>query len=208
MIKGFIFDLDGTLYQRSNMLYREMSSLIRQWFINQLEVKECDADIFFNKLKILYPSALQAVKEFNLNVHSFHECTFDKLKPELYLHEDKNLIHVLSSLSGKKFLVTLSSKKHSEKVMKILGVKKFFSEIYIPDVNWYTYRKIDVYDMICKKYNLLPNEICVIGDDYTVDLEDACGKGYMCVLINNVCNKEIKSIQNINSLLKIIENES
>lgn len=88
------------------------------------------------------------------------------------------------------------------------STKKFFSEIYIPDVNWYTYRKIDVYDMICKKYNLLPNEICVIGDDYIVDLEDACGKGYMCVLINNVCNKEIKSIQNINSLLKIIENES
>lgn len=207
MIKGFIFDLDGTLYQRSNMLYKKMSMMIRQWFVHQLEIKDCDEKVFFDKLKIFYPSALQAIEKFNLNIQSFHECVFNKLEPELYLSKDENLISTLSSLCGKKFLVTLSSQNHSKKVIEILGIRKFFSEIYNPGVNWHTSQKIDVYDMICKKYNFLPNEVCVVGDNYIVDLRDAHNKGYVCVLIDNTYG-EIKNIQSIKSLLKIVKNEN
>lgn len=206
MIKGFIFDLDGTLYQRSNMLYKKMSLMIRQWFIDRLKVKDCDENIFFDELKVSYPSALQAIEKFNLDVHSFHECVFSKLEPELYLCKDENLISTLSSLSGRKFLVTLSSQNYSEKVMEILGIRKFFSEIYNPGVNWHTSQKIDVYDVICKKYNFLPNEVCVVGDNYIVDLKDAHNKGYICVLIDNTY-REIQKIQNLKSLLKIVKNE-
>jgi FMN phosphatase YigB (HAD superfamily) len=203
MIKGIIFDLDGTLYQRSNMLYKKMSLLIRQWFINQLNIPHGEEDIFFEKLRVSYPSALEAIEKFGLSIYSFHDCVFDKLEPELYLSKDDRLIEILSILSGNKFLVTLSSQNHYEKVLNILGIQGFFKEIYNPGIKWQTCHKIDVYNTICKKYDYAPDEVCVVGDNYIVDLKDAHDKGYLCVLVNEV-NGVIHTIQNINLLLNLI----
>ena len=195
----FIFDLDGTLYPRSNGLYFAMSSLIRDWFKNQLNISDTNADRFFDDLRRTHPSALEAIQEYGLSLPSFHSYVFGKLNPDAYLVENKRLQLMLGGLAGDKFIVTLSSREYSERVLRVLGISHCFSEIYNPGTNWHTSLKIDIYEEIRKNCGLFPGEICIVGDNYEVDLETAYNKGYRCVLLSGKKGK-IQTIRNIENL--------
>ena len=203
MIRAFIFDLDGTLYPRSNSLYCAMSALIRNWCKSQLRISDEDAGRFFEVLKHAYPSALEAIQEYGLSLKSFHECVFGNLNPSVYLKEDKNLQWIFSKLSGKKFLVTLSSREYSKRVLGVLGVRQRFSGIYNPGVNWHTCRKVDAYEAIRLKCRLIPSEVCIVGDNYEVDLKVAHAEGYQCVLLSD-SDGEVPTIKSIEKLLDVI----
>ena len=196
MIKIFIFDLDGTLYSSKSDLYVVMSKLIRDWFIVQFDVKEDYEKIFFENLKCSHPSAIEAIYKYELSIKNFHEHVFEDLNPDLYLSEDKQLQYILSNLSGHKFLVTLSSQKYSRKVLDALGISQYFFRIYNPGINWHTCKKVDVYEMIRKEFKLASNELCIIGDNYAVDIADAKILGYKCILLSDNVT-DIPTITNI-----------
>jgi FMN phosphatase YigB (HAD superfamily) len=180
-----------------------MSALIQGWFKSQLRISDECADRFFETLRHTYPSALEAIKEYGLSLKSFHRCVFGNLNPSLYLKEDKNLQWIFSRLPGNKFLVTLSSRDYSERVLGVLGVRQHFSGIYNPGVNWHTCRKIDAYEAIRLKCGLLPSEVCIVGDNYEVDLKSARLERYLCVLLSD-SDGEVPTIKNIEKLLDVI----
>jgi len=203
MIRAFIFDLDGTLYPKSCLLYFEMSRLIKNWFLIQLKIGEREAVEFFDGLKLAYPNALEAIQAYGLSLPSFHRFVFGGLSPDEHLREDREIQRLLSILSGQKFLVTFSSHDYSLRVLRVIGVDQFFSEIYNPGVNWFTCQKIDAYETIRIKYGLRPEEICIVGDNYEVDLRRAKEMGYGCVLISE--GREKVSVPSITQLPSIIE---
>jgi FMN phosphatase YigB (HAD superfamily) len=181
-----------------------MSALIRNWFKSQLRISDECADRFFETLRYTYPSALEAIEEYGLSLKSFHRCVFGNLKPNLHLKKDKNLQRTFSKLLGKKFLVTLSSEEYSKRMLEVLGVGQHFSGIYNPGVNWHTCRKVDVYEAIRHEYGLFPSEICIVGDNYVVDLEAAYKEGYVCVLLSD-SHGGVIAINSIEKLPGIID---
>lgn len=184
MIRAFIFDLDGTLYPKSDNLYMAMSSSITRWFKKHLAARSEDFANFYEEMKQLYPSPLGAIQAFGLDVDSYEKEVFEEIDPKHYLFEDASVKSTFSLLAGKKFLVTLSSRSHTEKVLHALEVGQYFSEIYNPGNNWNTCNKIDAYEKIRTECELSPEEICVVGDSYLVDLQDAEMAGYVCILVS------------------------
>lgn len=203
MIQTFIFDLDGTLYPKNSDLYLIMSSLITKWFKTYLKVSNDDFIEFYENMKQNYPNPLEAIQVFGLSTASYYQEVFKGINPKHYLLEDVDVKYTLSRLLGKKFLVTLSSRGHAEKVLQALSVNQYFSEIYNPGVNWHTYHKIDVYEKIRKECKLSANEICVIGDDYAVDIETAKNAGYSCVLVSKNKHMTVPTISTIRQLLSL-----
>ncbi|PIS35008.1 MAG: hypothetical protein COT36_04635 [Parcubacteria group bacterium CG08_land_8_20_14_0_20_38_56] len=194
-IVAIIFDLDGTLYPRNSPLYQSMSLLIRQWFRIQLGTDDTD---HYERMKRMYPSPLEAIQVFELDIASFHKDVFDRLNPELYLTENTKLQNLLELLPGKKFVVTLSSYKYAERVLKILGVRHFFSDIIVNSGSWHTSTKIDAYETIRQTNNWKPTEIYVVGDDPYVDLQDAYVAGYRCINVSD--SIKLLGITTINTL--------
>src|SRR3989344_4050516 len=201
MIKAFIFDLDGTLYPKTNALYREMSSLIRQWFQNQLYIRDEDMERYYERLNRTHPSPLGAIHALGLSLVSFHREVFGRLAPERHLVEDTLLQEVFSRLSGEKFIVTLSSRQHALKVLDTLRVSQYFSDIVVQGVNWRTRSKLDAYEAIRKSNKWLPSEMCVVGDDPAVDLKEAYTVGYRCVAVSY--DRQPSGIGSIDTILKL-----
>lgn len=201
MLRAFIFDLDGTLYLKNSELYQAMSALIRKWFKTHLKISDKDMNGFYDQMKQTFPNVLEAIQSFGLSLDCYHREVFGTLEPDNYLCEDKELQHVLHNLYGNKFLVTQSSLVHAEKVLRALGISQFFPEIYTPERNWNTYRKVDVYQRICKEQGLLSEEVCVVGDNYTVDIEPARDAGFSCILISENDRDDVCTISSVIHLL-------
>ncbi len=207
MIKAFIFDLDGTLYPKANPLYKAMSSLIKQWFQNQLQVRDEDINEYYELLKQIHPSPLGAIQAFGLSVASYHKTVFEGLTPEHHLTEDTSIQEVLSKLPGKKFLVTLSSQEYAVKVLNVLGVSQYFSDIYIRGLNWHTCNKLDAYEAIREANGWRSAEVCVVGDDLLVDLKDAQAAGYWYVMVSDIQLSGIKTISTLAELPTVIQSD-
>jgi hypothetical protein len=108
-------------------------------------------------------------------------------------------------------LVTQSSREHAERVLKALNVRQFFSGIYVYGLNWHSRRKIDAYEMIRQRNGWKPAQMCVIGDNLIVDLQDAYTIGYTCVAVSDcptIGISSVKSIREIPTLLGFSEDNS
>lgn len=200
MLKAYIFDLDGTLYPRTDPLYRAMSSLTKAWFQNQLKISNDCLEGFYAQLQELYPSPLQAIKAHQLDILSYHEEVFGRLSPERFLTRDEDVRRALKSLKGKRFLVTLASTSYAVRVLDTLGLRDLFSEIHAPGPSWDTDKKIDAYCGISQAHGFAPSEVCVIGDNLLIDLQDAFVAGYKCLL---VAEHQSPAITTVNAIPQI-----
>ena len=202
MIKTFIFDLDGTLYPRTSPLFAAMSFSIKQWFQDQLKIKNEDMDSWYEQQKLEHPTPLGTIQSFGLSAASFHQEVFEKLNPGLYLEKDIMLEKMLSQLSGNKFVVTLSQYEHAVKVLNALGIQDCFSDILVHDRNWHTNSKLDAYEIIRKANNLIREEVCIIGDNPFIDLQEAHEVEYKCVAVSD---SSLAYGKTINTLIELID---
>jgi len=206
MIKAYIFDLDGTLHSRTGSLYKAMSSRIKWWFHHHLHLGDIDMDKYIDELKKRYPAPFEAMQAFGLSIDSFHQEVFSELRPEEHLVAEEALRIGLLGLSGEKFLVTLASRDYASRVLRTLGIEELFSEVFTYGANWNTRNKFDAYEEIRLTRGLEASEVCVVGDNYQVDLRDAKDKGYYCVEISergpNMDAQILRSVANLPELIR------
>ncbi len=204
MLKAFIFDLDGTLYPRANPLYRAMSSLSKAWFQSQLEISDDRLEWFYEQLQELYPSPLQAIRAYQLSTLSYHQGVFDRLAPERFLVRDECVRHALENLKGNRFLVTLAPRSYAIRALDALGLRDLFAEICAPGPSWGKDKKIDAYHGISQTRRLIPTEVCVIGDDIRIDLQEAFVAGYRCILVAEHKSSEIVTVSEISQINTVL----
>lgn len=191
----YIFDLDGTLYEKSNPITEIIDKNIEKYIMQHAHITSNE----YYALEIQIPDLLAALKILEIDKNDFYSNIYKNIVYGQYIHPDIKLKEMLNELNGQKIICTNSSKEHTINILKSLNIQNSFHEIYSnEDFNC----KKDIYTMVIDKYKILPSNVFVIGDDYDVDLKPA-------ELLNcNVIHVNEKSnVKNCYDAIKIINKE-
>jgi len=196
-IKTIIFDLDDTLIKTSKLYNHardEFSSLMQELGFNSEEslIKLDEVDINYIKeygfVKERYPLSLGKTYEY------FSQKNGKEINPELKKKIEEigwqvfrqipelvdGVYQVLEILSKKYFLIlaTLGDPQVQEEKVRVSGLKKYFSEVYI-----LKHKNVEEYQNILREHNLDKKDTWIIGNSVRSDLNPGLKLGINCILI-------------------------
>ncbi len=173
MIKGLIFDLDGTLV-RLPIRYNLIQENLKTFFQTKEEFKPLIPSIIDkssgNSLKI--KNAFQSLcKEETLAAKNLE-----------IISDAKNILEYFKSKNYLLGLITMQCKKAAKIAISKLDLpENFFSNIISRDES---YDRLEQIQKTIQIFNLNPNEILVVGDRIN-DIESAKKAGCHCILSNS-----------------------
>ena len=203
-MKAIIFDCDGTLYCKNNLLLNLIDKRTDD-FLYRHTVEDT------KMLEKSIPNILEALNCLSLKRDEFISFVYDGLKYEKYLNDDQELKKLLIQIAYSKFVVSLSPRKHLNLVMKQLDIISLFTEVFsICDTTHLTEKK-NIYISILEQYKLKAKDVICVGDSYDVDLIQAQQLGMTAFLINQGLDHHddkggIKIFNDIKICLKYIIN--
>ena len=196
-IKTIIFDLDDTLIKTSKLYNHardEFSSLMQELGFNSEEslIKLDEVDINYIKeygfVKERYPFSLGKTYEY------FSQKNGKEINPELKKKIEElgwevfrqvpelvdGVYRVLDILSKKYFLIlaTLGDPQVQEEKVRVSGLKKYFSEIYV-----LKHKNVEEYQNILTEHNLNKKDTWIVGNSVRSDLNPGLKLGINCILI-------------------------
>jgi len=196
-IKTVIFDLDDTLIKTSKLYNHardEFSSLMQELGFNSEEslIKLDEVDINYIKeygfVKERYPLSLGKTYEY------FSQKNGKEINPELKKKIEEigwqvfrqipelvdGVYQVLETLSKKYFLIlaTLGDPQVQEEKVRVSGLKKYFSEVYV-----LKHKNVEEYQNILTEHNLNKKDTWIIGNSVRSDLNPGLKLGINCILI-------------------------
>ena len=176
MIRGIIFDLDGTLIQLP-IDYTKIQKNLKEFFHTS------------DDLKPLIPTIIESSK----NDESKIKYSFDMIcKEEILASENlkimDNAIEILKFLKSKNFvlsLVTMQCKDALEQILQKMQISDIFDSIISRDENFERQRQIEI---SLKNMTLESSEVLMVGDRIH-DIESAKNVGCVPVLKINTIEK-------------------
>ena len=176
MIKGIVFDLDGTLIQLP-IDYKKIQKNLKEFFN------------ISNELKPLIPTIIKLSK----NDQNKIKVSFDLICKEEILASDNfktmnNALETLIFLKSKNLslcLVTMQCKDALEKVLQKLQISDLFDSVISRDESFDRQKQIE---LSLQNIVLTPSEILVVGDRIH-DIESAKKIGCMPILKINEIEK-------------------
>mgnify|MGYP005641101375 FL=1 len=176
MIKGIVFDLDGTLIQLP-IDYKKIQKNLKEFFN------------ISNELKPLIPTIIKLSK----NDQNKIKVSFDLICKEEILASDNfktmnNALETLDFLKSKNLslcLVTMQCKDALEKVLQKLQISDLFDSVISRDESFDRQKQIE---LSLQNIVLTPSEILVVGDRIH-DIESAKKIGCMPILKINEIEK-------------------
>lgn len=128
-----LFDLDNCLYSKNRGIVSEMGDKIQAYFAHSLELSEKEAKELHRDYLVNYGLALKGlIKHHKIDPMHYNRFVDDSLPLENLLHDDKELQQMLSRIDQSRYrmwIVTNAYIKHATRVLKILGVERFFEGI-------------------------------------------------------------------------------
>ena len=195
MIKGIVFDLDGTLIQLP-IDYKKIQKNLKEFFN------------ISNELKPLIPTIIKLSKNDQNKIRT----SFDLICKEEILASDNfktmnNALETLKFFKSKNLslcLVTMQCKDALEKVLQKLQIPDLFDSIISRDESFDRQNQIE---LSLKNITLKPSEVLVVGDRIH-DIESAKKIGCMPILKINEIEKippfPCKIIKNLIELKTIV----
>ena len=176
MIKGIVFDLDGTLIQLP-IDYKKIQKNLKEFFN------------ISNELKPLIPTIIKLSKNDQNKIRT----SFDLICKEEILASDNfktmnNALETLDFLKSKNLslcLVTMQCKDALEKVLQKLQISDLFDSVISRDESFDRQKQIE---LSLQNIVLTPSEILVVGDRIH-DIESAKKIGCMPILKINEIEK-------------------
>lgn len=195
MIKGIVFDLDGTLIQLP-INYQKIQKNLKEFFN------------ISNELKPLIPTIIKLSK----NDQNKIKTSFDLICKEEILASDNfktmnNALETLNFLKSKNLslcLVTMQCKDALEKVLQKLQILDLFDSVISRDESFDRQKQIE---LSLQNIALKPSEVLVVGDRIH-DIESAKKIGCVPILKINEIEKippfQCKIIKNLIELKTIV----
>lgn len=190
MIKGVLFDLDGTLLDRDEsvkMFINEQYDRLENVVGHIPKAKYVTRFIELDNRGYMWKDKVyqQIVEEFKITSTSWEELLQD------YVNEFKyhcvpfpNLINMLEKLKSNNYtlgMITNGKGQFQMDNIEALGIKKYFDSILVSE--WEGLKKPDpqIFKRALEQLKLLPNESVFVGDHPTNDVQAAQNVGMKAI---------------------------
>ncbi|MBO7053227.1 MAG: HAD hydrolase-like protein [Alphaproteobacteria bacterium] len=191
-----ISDLDGTLYSKNIGLTNQIDNLASAFLSNATGMDSRQLSQF----ELAHPNILDALNYFGIDKQTYYNNVHNKLDYSA-LHPDLALNNLLTSKNINLFVVSFSPKEHIIRVLSSLNLISNVTDIFAVSETNCT-NKGDCYKDIIEKYNLYNPDICVVGDNYILDIEPAKKLGIDVALISTSYHDEVLTFPNFVNFLQ------
>lgn len=225
-IDALLFDLDDTILnsrvaQLNAILefkkkYREFQNIKDEEFINKWDVimkakyeKYLKGEITFQELRRERIKTMFFVYDITIT-NSEAEKLFDSYQV-IYEKNWKTFDdaeEVLDELKTKYKLAIVSNgnSMQQRKKIRLTGLDKYFTNIFISSEVGYVKPQKDIFLMACKAINVKPENAVMIGDKYKVDIEGSINAGLNAIWVNRKNEKidykwRIKELKELKEIL-------
>ena len=205
-----ISDLDGTLYSKNIGLTNQIDNLASAFLSNATGMDSRQLSQF----ELAHPNILDALNYFGIDKQTYYNNVHNKLDYSA-LHPDLALNNLLTSKNINLFVVSFSPKEHIIRVLSSLNLISNVTDIFaVSETNCTNkgdcYKDIIekyiksqiIHFYIVEKYNLYNPDICVVGDNYILDIEPAKKLGIDVALISTSYHDEVLTFPNFVNFLQ------
>ena len=190
MLRCALFDLDNTLYPKSNGLMAEIGRRMNQYMSERLGIPADKVREIRDLLLITYGTTLNGLRRsYEIDPGDFlsfvHDIPLDK-----FISRDEALDEMLSALSLRKIVFTNADARHARRVLSRLGVIRHFEAII--DIHFIEFcNKPDprAYTAALEFAGVSPEE-CILLEDYPVNIQPARAMGITTVLVGDGGKKD------------------
>jgi len=163
-IEAWVFDLDNTLYPRSNNLYHQVDLRIRSYVRRLLNVDEAKAETIQKNFYRIHGTTLRGLMlHHDVDPDDFleyvHNIDHSSVQP------DPQLGAAIERLPGRKYIFTNGSRLHAEKVAERLGFPSHFEDIFdIVAANLVPKPERETYERFLKRFGVAPTRAAMFED--------------------------------------------
>jgi putative hydrolase of the HAD superfamily len=184
MYKFIIFDLDDTLYPRSNGLMGEVGRRIQTWLCDRLGLSWEDAVALRRKYYHQYGTTLGGLlEEHDIDAPDYLVYVHD-IPLEEYIGPKPALGAMLEGIPLRRVVYTNATAEYARRVLGVLGVTEHFEDVVgIEDVGLLNKPYQEAYERVLVRLDAWGPE-CIMVEDSARNLRPAKALGMTTVLVN------------------------
>lgn len=184
IFETMFFDLDDTLYPSTAGVWQAIGKRMDEYIVQKLNIPPEKVKSLRENLFHEYGTTLRGLRTlYGIDESDFLEYVHD-IPLEHILQRDESLIETMAFYPGRKIIFTNASHGHAERVISILGLDGFFSEIIdVQQISPYckplheAYKKALAISMVKDPSN------CVMIDDSARNLKTAREVGFYTIQV-------------------------
>lgn len=163
-VKNWIFDLDDTLYPSSDVIFNQVVQRIENYLVDLLKVTPEEAWTIQKGFYVRYGATVRGlIIEHQGNPKEFVDYIHDIDLSSLC--ENPVLTTCLKKLPGKRFVFTNGAREHAERVLKMLGIRDLFTDIFsIIEADYLPKPAPETYHKMMQTFGVTPDTSAMFDD--------------------------------------------
>jgi phosphoglycolate phosphatase len=183
-IKGFIFDLDGTLIDSRKDLVTSVNLTRKNYNLEKLDFQTVVSFIGNGTRKLVERSFEKTKVDIDAAFSIYKNYYSQHLADETFCYPGvKELLEKTKNLSIKTAVVTNKHEEATQKILKFLKIDHYFDIILGADSLDFHKPSPEPLLYVAKKWKLKPEELIMVGDHWT-DMAAARNAGIKSVYVN------------------------
>ena len=209
-IKLIIFDIDNTLAygDKAKEFYAQYSRCLERTLAKELKITVPEAKNIADSYRQKYNGhGEKSFDALGIGIDVWFEAIFT-LDPKDYLEKMEYTAKLLDSLRQSGYIlgaITDGPRLQASRILKSISVAEDSFDFIIgweKRGNMPKYGSKKIYEEICKKYSVKPNEVVMIGDSLETDILPAKEVGLDVIFISDSDNNQYKKVKNIEELYR------
>ena len=195
VVKGIIFDIDGTLYTSEEYVFEQVDVQVRHFAkLKSISVEAARKMVEDYKAKWAENhngekiSLAKTMAAFGIPVAESILWRKKLIKPEKFLHRDEKLVKTIESLKSKYKIICVTNNPvfTARKTLEAIGVSEFFPEIIGLDSTGLSKPHYLPFSMALQKMGVEAKNCVAVGDRFNIDIELPVKMGMGGILVDGV----------------------
>ena len=195
VVKGIIFDIDGTLYTSDEYVFEQVDVQVRHFAkLKSISVETARKMVEEYKAKWAEThngekiSLAKTMAAFGIPVAESILWRKKLIKPEKFLHRDEKLVKTIESLKSKYKIICVTNNPvfTARKTLEAIGISEFFPEIIGLDSTGLSKPHYLPFSMALQKMGVEAKNCVAVGDRFNIDIELPVKMGMGGILVDGV----------------------